>query len=149
MVVSMLLTNQALNSSSDPLRVRGPAVRSDRHRPYAAGVAAEGVAMGAGDRIPDPHRAVSAAGGQPAAVRGDRHRQHAVGVAGEAVAFGAGDRIPDPRRTVAPDAGGGQPAAGTRSVWPVRVWSWVPVTGLAASRKSADVCTFGPLECLA
>ena len=85
------------------------AVRGDRHRPHAAGVAGEGVALGAGGRIPDPHRAVAAGGGQPAAVRGDRHRPHVAGVAGEGVALGAGGRIPDPDRAVV--AAGGQPGA--------------------------------------
>jgi hypothetical protein len=61
------------------------AVRGDRHRLHAVGVAPEGAASGAGVRIPDPNRAVVAGGGQPAAVRGDRHRLHAAGVAGEGV----------------------------------------------------------------
>ena len=57
------------------------------------GAAGEGVALGAGGRIPDPDRAVGAGGGQPAAIRGDRHRPHAVGVAGEDVALGTSDPI--------------------------------------------------------
>ena len=57
-----------------------------------------GVALGAGDRIPDPDRIVVGGGGQPAAVGGARHRLHGAGVAGEGVALGAGGRVPDPDR---------------------------------------------------
>ena len=97
-------------------------------------MAGEGVAWRAGDRVPDPHRAVAAGGGQPGAVRGDRHRLPRAGVAGEGVALGAGDRVPDPHRAVV--AGGGQPGAvrGDRhrlhaaGVAGEGV-AWVPVTG--------------------
>ena len=74
-----------------------------------AGVAGEGGALLAGGRVPDPHRPVVAAGGQPGAVRGDRHRRHPAGVAGEGGALLAGGRVPDPHRPVV--AGGGQPGA--------------------------------------
>ena len=102
---------------------------------HAVGVAGEGVALGAGDRVPDPHRAVVAGGGQPAAVRGDRHRPHAAGVAGEGVALGAGGRVPDPHRAVvsrrwpASCRPGRPPPPAPLPVWPVRVWRGVPVTG--------------------
>jgi hypothetical protein len=52
-------------------------------------VAGEGVAGGAGDRIPDPHLAAIAGGGQPGPIRGGRQRPHPVGVAGEGVAGGS------------------------------------------------------------
>ena len=74
-----------------------------------AGVAGEGGALLAGGRVPDPHRPVVAAGGQPGAVRGDRHRRHRAGVAGEGGALLAGGRVPDPHRPVV--AAGGQPGA--------------------------------------
>ena len=69
----------------------------------------EGVAGGAGDRIPDPHLPV-----QIAAAEASQDPSGATtnaltppGVAGEGVAGGAGGRIPDPHLPVV--AGGGQP----------------------------------------
>ena len=98
-----------------------------RDRIHGAGVAGEGVSLGAGGRVPDPHGVVASwrwRARSPSGAIADRI--HGAGVAGEGVSVGAGGRVPDPRGAVA--AGGGEPGAVgaiatavTPLVWPVRV----------------------------
>ena len=69
----------------------------------------EGRADGlAGDRVPQPHRAVAVGAGQQLAIRAERHPRHAVlgagGVEGRADGL-AGGRVPQPHRAVAVGAG--------------------------------------------
>ena len=64
-------------------------VGAERHTAHRAGVAGERVADGlAGVGVPQPHRAVVAAGGEPVPVGAERHTAHRVGVAGERLAEG-------------------------------------------------------------
>ena len=98
-------------------------------------VAGEGGLLGAGGRIPQPHRPVLAGGGELPPVRAERHRVHRAVVAGEGGLLGAGGRIPQPHRPVL--AGGGElppvraerHRAHTRPSWPVRVACPAPVAG--------------------
>ena len=63
----------------------------------------------AGAGVPDPDRAVAAAGGQGGAVGSVGHREDPAGVAGELVLLLAGAGVPDPDRAVV--AAGGQGGA--------------------------------------
>ena len=75
----------------------------------ASGVAGQRLADGlAGGGVPQPHRAVGAAGGDAGAVGAERHAVHRVGVAGERLADGlAGVGVPQPHRAVG--TAGGEP----------------------------------------
>src|SRR5215813_3726409 len=72
-------------------------------------VAAVPLAGGAGRRcaaasghVPQPHRAILAAGGQGRAVRAERHREDYVAVPGEGLAdLAVGGRAPQPHRAIA------------------------------------------------
>ncbi len=86
-----------------------------------------------GGRIPDPHRPVLAAGGQPAAIRRHRHRRHPAGVAGQGGPLPA--RWPHPRsapsrprrRRPASCHPAPPPPPSTAPVWPVRAARSRPV----------------------
>jgi hypothetical protein len=89
---------------------------------------------GAGDRIPNPGRAVAAGGGQPGTVWGDRHRKHGTGVAGEGVALVPVAEfqiraVPSLLALASQALSGAIATAHTMLVWPVRVWRWVPAAG--------------------
>ena len=103
---------------------------------------------GAGDRIPEPHRVVPAAGGQQSPtvrVGAERHRLHRAACRSVARPPRPGERIPQPHRAVPPppEASRVRPSApvpnataSTGPVWPV---SGSP-TGLPVASPTAAPC---------